>query len=33
VKYIKVYWVSETYRITNKLDTTHCMRSISSHSD
>jgi len=32
VKYAKEYWVSETYKITNKFNTSHCMRSISSHS-
>ena len=33
VKYAKEYWVSATYKITNKFNTSHCMRSISSHSD
>jgi len=33
VKYAKDYWVSEKYKITNKFNTSHCMRSISSHSD
>jgi len=33
VKYAKEYWVSKTYKITNKFNTSHCMRSISSHSD
>jgi len=34
VKYAKEnYWVSEEYKITNNLNTSHCMRSISSHSD
>jgi len=33
VKYAKEYRVSETYKITIKFNTSHCMRSISSHSN
>jgi len=33
VKYAKKYWVSEEYKITNNFNTSHCMRSISSHND
>ena len=33
VKYAKEYWVYETYKITNKFNTSHYMRSTSSHSD
>jgi len=32
-RYATEYWVSETYKITNNFNTSHCMRSISSHSD
>jgi len=32
-EYAKEYWVSEEYKITNDLNTSHCMRSISSHVD
>ena len=28
VKYAKEYLVSETYKITNKFNTSHCMRSV-----
>jgi len=30
VKCAKEYWVSEMYKITNKFNTSHCMRLISS---
>jgi len=26
-KYAKEYWVSKEYKITNKFDTSHCIRS------
>ena len=33
VKHEEEYWVSEVYKITNNFNTSHCMRSISSHSN
>jgi len=32
-KYANEYWVSDRYKITNTFNTSHCTRSISSHSD
>jgi len=33
VKHAKEYWVSETYKITNTFNRSHCVRSMSSHSE